>query len=78
MKRYILIAGVNGAGKSTLYQTLDSLQAMERVNTDEIVRSFGDWRNSVDVLNAGKVAVSKIKEYFQTKYPCGLKNMSSR
>ena len=36
MKKYILIAGVNGAGKSTLYQTLDSLQAMERVNTDEI------------------------------------------
>ena len=65
MKRYILIAGVNGAGKSTLYQTLDSLQAMERVNTDEIVRSFGDWRNSADVLNAGKVAVSKIKEYFR-------------
>ena len=51
MKRYILIAGVNGAGKSTLYQTLDSLQAMERVNTDEIVRSFGDWRNSADVLS---------------------------
>ena len=65
MKKYILIAGVNGAGKSTLYQTLDSLQAMERVNTDEIVRSFGDWRNSADVLNAGKVAVSKIKEYFR-------------
>ena len=64
MKKYILIAGVNGAGKSTLYQILDSLQAMERVNTDEIVRSFGNWRNSVDVLNAGKVAVSKIKEYF--------------
>lgn len=64
MKKYILIAGVNGAGKSTLYQTLDSLQAMERVNTDEIVRSFGDWRNSADVLNAGKLAVSKIKECF--------------
>lgn len=31
MKKYLLIAGVNGAGKSTLYQTLDALQAMERV-----------------------------------------------
>lgn len=42
MKKYVLIAGVNGAGKSTLYQTLDSLKTMERINTDEIVRSFGD------------------------------------
>lgn len=31
MKRYILIAGVNGAGKSTLYQSLSSLQGMQRV-----------------------------------------------
>jgi ABC-type cobalamin/Fe3+-siderophores transport system ATPase subunit len=36
MRRYVLIAGVNGAGKSTLYQTLDSLQNMKRINTDEI------------------------------------------
>lgn len=41
MEKYILIAGVNGAGKSTLYQTLDSLKDMKRVNTDEIVKSFG-------------------------------------
>lgn len=44
MKRYILIAGVNGAGKSTLYQTLDSLQAMEKVNTEEI-RNDRTWNN---------------------------------
>ena len=65
MKKYILIAGVNGAGKSTLYQTLDSLKLMERINTDEIVRSFGDWRNSSDVMKAGKLAVSKINNYFR-------------
>ena len=41
MEKYILIAGVNGAGKSTLYQTLDSLKDMKRINTDEIVKSFG-------------------------------------
>lgn len=64
MKKYLLIAGVNGAGKSTLYQTLDALQVMERVNIDEIVRTFGDWKNFVDVLNAGKIAVNKIKGYF--------------
>lgn len=53
MKKYILIAGVNGAGKSTLYQTLDSLKDIKRVNTDEIVRSFGSWRNATDVMKAG-------------------------
>lgn len=65
MKKYILIAGVNGAGKSTLYQTLESLKDMPRVNTDEIVRSFGDWKNTSDVLKAGKIAVKNIKEYFK-------------
>ncbi len=63
MKKYILIAGVNGAGKSTLYQTLTSLAALPRINTDEIVRSFGDWRNAGDVAKAGKIAVKKIQEY---------------
>ena len=64
MKKYILIAGVNGAGKSTLYQTQESLKNMLRINTDEIVKSFGNWQNSSDVLKAGKIAVKKIKEYF--------------
>ena len=65
MKKYILIAGVNGAGKSTLYQTIDSLKLMERVNTDEIVRSFGDWKSPSDVMKAGKIAVKKIQNYFE-------------
>lgn len=55
MRKYILIAGVNGAGKSTLYQSLQSLQDMPRVNTDEILREFGDWRNAGDVMTAGKI-----------------------
>lgn len=63
MKKYILIAGVNGAGKSTLYQTLDSLQSMPRVNTDEIVREFGDWKSTENLMKAGRVAVGRIKEY---------------
>lgn len=67
MKKYIIIAGVNGAGKSTLYQTLDSLKNMKRVNTDEIVRSFGDWKNSEDVLKAGKIAVKEIKDAFESQ-----------
>lgn len=64
MKKYILIAGVNGAGKSTLYQSLQSLQDMPRVNTDEILREFGDWRNRSDMMKAGKIAVKKIAGYF--------------
>lgn len=65
MKRYILIAGANGTGKSTLYQTLTSLTSMERVNTDEIVRDFGNWKNPADVMRAGKMAISLIEDYFQ-------------
>ena len=65
MKKYILIAGVNGAGKSTLYQALQGLQNMPRVNTDEILRSFGDWTNPVEVMTAGKIAVKQIQQYFQ-------------
>ena len=64
MKKYILIAGVNGAGKSTLYQSLQSLQSMPRVNADEILREFGDWRDMADVMTAGKIAVKKIARYF--------------
>ena len=30
---------------------------MPRVNTDEIVKELGDWRNTSDVLKAGKIAV---------------------
>lgn len=64
MKKYILIAGVNGAGKSTLYQSLQTLQEMPRVNTDEILREFGDWRNTADVMAAGKIAVKRLSQYF--------------
>ena len=64
MKKYILVAGVNGAGKSTLYQSLQSLHDIPRVNTDEILREFGDWRNMIDVMTAGKMAVRKIARYF--------------
>ena len=64
MKRYILIAGVNGAGKSTLYQINDNLKNMPRINVDEIVKEFGDWKNTKDVFEAGKIAVEKIEKYF--------------
>ncbi len=37
---------------------------MPRVNTDEILRGFGDWKNTADVITAGKIAVKKIAGYF--------------
>lgn len=65
MKKYVIIAGVNGVGKSTLYQTNDNLKKIPRVNVDEIVKEIGDWRNTKDVLVAGKRAVKLISEYFK-------------
>lgn len=63
MKKYILYAGVNGAGKSTLYQTTKHKEHMSRINTDEILRDFGDWRNTNDIMAAGKIAVKRLKQY---------------
>ena len=63
MKKYIIIAGVNGAGKSTLYETLDELKDMPRINTDEIGKVLGDWRDMSILITAGKVAVKLLNQY---------------
>ena len=47
-----------------MYQSLQSLHDIPRVNTDEILREFGDWRNMIDVMTAGKMAVRKIARCF--------------
>ena len=60
MKRYVIFAGVNEAGKSTLYQTFPMYQQMPRINTDEILRTFGDWKITSDVMKAGKLAVQEL------------------
>ncbi len=62
MKKYIIYAGVNGAGKSTFYN-MKRQYDFPRVNTDEIVKEFGDWKNIADVMKAGKIAVQRINEY---------------
>ena len=69
MKEYIIFAGVNGAGKSTFYNINRESGNMERINTDEIVRQFGNWSNPNDVLKAGKIAVERISEYFRNGVP---------
>ena len=63
MKRYILYAGVNGAGKSTLYRTTRYKNSMPGINTDEILREFGDWRNTSDLMKAGKIAAARLNDY---------------
>lgn len=64
MKKYIVLAGVNGAGKSTLFQTQHQLKKMPRINTDEILKGIGDWRNIDNLMQAGKIAIRKIDNYF--------------
>ncbi len=84
MKKYILIAGVNGAGKSTLYETLDELKEMPRINTDEIVKELGDWKDTSILLTAGKKAVKLLNQYLsggvsfnQETTLCGKSNLSN-
>lgn len=63
MKKYIIYAGVNGAGKSTLYSTTRYCNTMPRINTDEILKTFGNWKNTADLMKAGKIAVKRLNQY---------------
>lgn len=65
MKKYEIFAGVNGAGKSTLYATKHIPAGDFRVNTDEILRKLGDWRDESLFMKAGKEAVNRIRDYFE-------------
>ena len=62
MKEYILFAGVNGAGKSVFSQTMpEKIAGMSRVNIDEIVKSFGDWRDFNDMKKAAKSTIISLR-----------------
>lgn len=43
----------------------ETLQKMQRVNLDEIVKKIGDWKNIDDVVKAGKMSIRQIKSYFE-------------
>ena len=62
MKKVLYIfAGVNGAGKSTLYNSEDldnEIKYSTRINTDEIVRKIGDWKNNSNQIRAAKIAIN--------------------
>ena len=67
-KIYYLFAGVNGAGKSTLYNSekLDNdIKNSIRINTDEIVKKIGIWKNNSDQIRAAKIAINLRNECFQ-------------
>ena len=66
-KNYYIFAGVNGAGKSTFFrkESVKKLNFGKRINTDEIVRKIGDWRNSADQMKAGRIALQLRKEYIK-------------
>lgn len=63
-KIFTIFAGVNGAGKSTLYNSpiLEKEKLGVRINTDEIVRTFGDWKNETDQVKAGRIAINLRKD----------------
>ena len=75
-KVYMLIAGVNGAGKSTFYKSdfafyelfsSDSVQIfddLKYINSDDILKNFGNWQNTRDMMKAGKEAIKQIKNCF--------------
>lgn len=64
MKKYVILAGVNGAGKSTLYNTTLANYDIEKVNLDDVVRELGDWRDSRNVVKAGKIIIRQIEDCF--------------
>ncbi|MCR5222218.1 MAG: ATPase [Lachnospiraceae bacterium] len=65
MKKYVVIAGVNGAGKTTFFSAENSFNDIEKINLDEVVREIGNWNNPDDVVKAGKLVITRIKEYFE-------------
>lgn len=63
MANFVIFAGVNGVGKTTLYNTIIPILDLGiRINTDEIVKEIGDWRNNEDQIKAGRIALKLRKE----------------
>ena len=54
-----IFAGINGAGKSTLYydELLCDKSFGIRINSDEFVSSFGNWKNPHEQFKASKIAL---------------------
>lgn len=69
MKKLYIFAGVNGAGKSTFYVNQleqDFIDYGARINSDELVREFGNWQSPKDQNRAGRLALKLRKKYLQS------------
>ena len=65
-KLYNIIAGINGAGKTSLYAIINSEYELgERVNIDEIVKKYGDWKDTLLQIKAGRAAMNMINTYIE-------------
>lgn len=62
-------AGVNGCGKTTFYY--DELEKSKnfglRINIDEMVSSFGSWREPQDQIRATKIAITMRNTYIKER-----------
>ena len=66
-KLYNIIAGINGAGKTSLYAIINSEYELgERVNIDEIVKKYGDWKDTLLQIKAGRTAMNLINTYIES------------
>lgn len=74
MKNAYIFAGVNGAGKTTLYYNeLEQKNDFgRRINIDEIVSAFGDWKNQKDQIRASKIAINLRNYYIKNSYDFNL------
>lgn len=65
-----IFAGAEGSGKTTLYY--NELEKNKdfglRINIDEIVSSFGDWKNQEDQFRASRIAIKMRENYIKKAY----------
>ncbi|ENQ6653984.1 hypothetical protein ACEQH8_000708 [Campylobacter lari] len=65
-----IFAGAEGCGKTTLYY--NELEKNKdfglRINIDEIVSSFGDWKNQEDQFRASRIAIKMRENYIKKAY----------
>mgnify|MGYP000047329263 FL=1 len=65
-RNFYLFAGVNGAGRSTLFSIIaEDIKGTFRINTDEIVKKIGNWKNESDQIKSAKIAIKLRNEYIE-------------
>ncbi len=76
---FYIFAGINGAGKTSLYYNeLETGKVFGyRINIDEIVSSFGDWKSKKDQNRAAKIAIKQKNTYIQNRYSFNLETTLS-